>query len=73
MTTNFTAEITSTDINLMASNATEPTTHDEITIYRNGEEFDTILIESSEDNAPYDAAVSEAIDGAEFTWLPSNF
>lgn len=40
-----------------------------VTIFKDGEEFDAVRVEASEDQAPYDAAVSKAIGGAEFTWI----
>lgn len=43
---------------------------DTVTIYKDGEEIDFVRVESSEDSAPYIAAVKEAINGADFTWLP---
>lgn len=46
---------------------------DTVTIYQDGEEIDTVQVESSEDSEPYDAAVKSAIDGKAFEWLPSGF
>jgi hypothetical protein len=43
---------------------------DTVTIYRGDEEIDTVLVEPSEDEVPYDQAVIAA-GYPEFTWITS--
>lgn len=46
---------------------------DTITIFNNGDDYDTVYVPSTEDKEPYDEAVTNAIGGCEFTWLTDRF
>lgn len=41
---------------------------DTVTIYKDGEEFDTVVVESTEEHEPYDEAVREVLGNAPYTW-----
>lgn len=64
----ITAELT--DINGWALIDGKPTVVDQITITRDGVEIDTPIVESSEDEEPYNAAVRSIIGADQpFTWI----